>query len=297
MDKKIYNLILENIHEGVYFVDRDRKISFWNYGAERISGFSADEVIGSYCFDNILNHVDAAGRRLCLSGCTLHATITDGIIRENSIYLHNKAGYRVPIQIKTIPCIENGKIVGAAEVFHELTDRYEMLKEIEQLKSVAMIDHLTQLPNRRYLDTFLESKLLEHRALGIKFAVLFFDIDNFSQFNTTYGHAIGDELLKVVSTTCMNILRKTDVIARWGGEEFMAVATGLEADGLSELAEKMRVLIESSRYRHGKQYLNVTVSIGATMVRYDDTIKTLTERADALLYESKKNGKNMVTIG
>jgi PAS domain S-box-containing protein len=93
----LYAVILGNIHEGVYFVDSERKITFWNKGAERITGYTEGEVVGHFCYDNILKHVNDEGLHLCLGGCPLHQTLSDGQGREALVYLHHKEGYRVPV--------------------------------------------------------------------------------------------------------------------------------------------------------------------------------------------------------
>lgn len=88
----IYREMLDNLYEGVYFVDTQRRISFWNRGAERITGFSAPEVIGKYCYDNILNHVDSNGNQLCLHGCPLHQTLEDTQVRETGSFCITRQG-------------------------------------------------------------------------------------------------------------------------------------------------------------------------------------------------------------
>ncbi len=108
----IYKEIMQIIKEGVYFVDTDRKITFWNDYAQEITGFSATEVLDSHCYDNILNHVDDAGTQLCKTGCPLHKTIEDSIKGEASVYLHHKDGHRVPVVVRTFPCLIREKSSG-----------------------------------------------------------------------------------------------------------------------------------------------------------------------------------------
>jgi len=112
-----YLEILNNLYEGVYIVDKDRRITFWNKSAEDITGFSADEMQGRSCFNNLLNHVDAEGNSLCLGGCPLHKTILDGMDREAVVYLHHKNGHRVPVVVRTVPLVIEGEIAGAIEIF------------------------------------------------------------------------------------------------------------------------------------------------------------------------------------
>lgn len=290
-------IMLENIYEGVYFVDTERKILFWNKGAERITGFTAAEVVNKFCYNNILQHVNEEGKQLCHSGCPLHATMEDGNMRDAAVYLHHKDGHRVPVSIKAISIREDDKIVGAVEIFWDDSERQNTLKSFEELKSLALTDQLTGLPNRRYIDSFLQSKVNEYFTLGLPFGVLFMDIDKFKNFNDTYGHDIGDEVLKVIASTFKSNVRITDLIGRWGGEEFISAFSCADEEGLLKFADKLRSLTEQTFVEKDGQLLKVTISIGATLFTPEDTIESVVKRADELLFQSKKNGRNRVTIG
>lgn len=296
-NSEFYKKMMDNIYEGIYFVDKNRVITFWNKGAERITGFSSDEVLGKTCSRNILNHVDGNGKKLCLGGCPLHDTIADGKNREASVFLHHKNGHRVPVSVRAIPIVENDEIVGAAELFIDESEKHEMLKTAEEYKILAMIDQLTELPNRRYVDSFLSSKYKEFKELNIPMGILFIDIDHFKNFNDSYGHETGDEVLKMISKTCLTSTRSTDLIGRFGGEEFIAVFAGINEQVIIRKAEQLRMLIENSSLRTDGNELKVTVSIGATMLNDDDELSSLLARADSLLYRSKEEGRNRVTYG
>lgn len=298
MDKKnFYKNLLDSTNDGIYFVDSDRKITFWNRGAERITGFLANDIVGSFCYNNILNHVNDNGDELCKKGCPLYDTIIDGEKRDVTVYLHHKQGHRVPVNIKSIPIKENGKIIGAAEIFGDVIEKNEMLRNIEELKLLSMYDQLTGLANRRYIDAFLESKMNEFLSLDIPFGVGFMDIDKFKNFNDTYGHDIGDEVLKMVSKVFTEITRSSDLIGRWGGEEFIGIFVGINEEKLNSILEKIRMLIEKSSIHRYSEELKVTISIGGAMVKNGDTVGQIVKRADGLLYKSKSSGRNCVTIG
>ncbi len=284
------------MYEGIYFVDENRQITFWNAGAERITGFSAAEVVGKNCFDNILNHVDSSGKHLCFDGCPLYGTMQDGETREAVVFLHHKAGNRVPVTVRSIPIKESNRIVGAVEIFIDDSEKNEVLRNMEEYKNQAMKDQLTGLPNRRYIDSFLSSKYKEYHELGIEFGVLFMDIDNFKLCNDTYGHDIGDDVLKMLAKTFLASTRSIDLIGRFGGEEFIAILTGLDQAGLIKKAENMRIQVAKSELRSGNQKINVTISIGAALIKQDDTVDTIVKRADAMLYQSKEHGRNRVTF-
>lgn len=295
--EKFYKSLIENLFDGIYFVDKERKILFWNKGAEILTGYASSEVKGRFCYDNILNHVNSEGCELCFNGCPLQKTNEDGISREAEVFLHHKDGHRIPVSVKSVAIYDGDEIVGSIEVFRDNTEHSEILKDLGEFRNLALNDQLTGLPNRRYLTSFLDSKMNEYKSLGIPFGVAFLDIDKFKNFNDTYGHETGDDVLKMVSKTFSTTIRSTDIIGRWGGEEFVGVFAGVNEDNLLMLTEKIRVLIASSSIKKEDNSLNVTISIGATIFKDDDTIESALNRADELLYKSKENGRNKVTIG
>jgi diguanylate cyclase (GGDEF)-like protein/PAS domain S-box-containing protein len=288
--------LLNDLFEGVYFVDKDRGITFWNRGAERITGFSASEMLGRFCYDNMLNHIDETGKQLCFDGCPLHATLQDGNQRNAQVYLHHKLGHRVRVDIRVRPLYINGEIVGAAEVFSnaEIGDCVDI--GINEMERLALYDQLTQLPNRRYIDNYLGNQIRDYQTLGIDFGVLMLDLDLFKDVNDTYGHSVGDLVLKMVADTFQSSIRKNDFFGRWGGEEFVAILRGVNQKELRMIAEKVRKLVEQSGLKHEDDYVRVTISIGATMMMPQDNANSLIKRADHALYTSKREGRNRVTV-
>jgi diguanylate cyclase (GGDEF)-like protein len=137
----------------------------------------------------------------------------------------------------------------------------------------------------------------EQKRFGIHFGVLFMDIDHFKGFNDTYGHDIGDRVLKLVATTLVNKSRPFDVFGRWGGEEFIGIIRNVTHQQLEHIGNRLRVLVKSSYVTLENYKLQVSVSVGATLVRENDSMDTLLKRADTLLYESKRKGRNRLTIG
>lgn len=290
--------IVENIIEGAYFVDKERTISTWNHGAEEITGFSSNEVVNRKCYDNILNHVDENGVALCFQGCPLQASMGDGIKRETNIYIQHKDGHRVPILVRAIPLFnEKNEVIGAIEFFNEYKNDNLLMSKIERYRKESSEDQLTKIPNRRYLETIIESKIRDFYTLNTPFGICFLDIDNFKKVNDTYGHDIGDEILKIVTKTVQSNLRNNDYIGRWGGEEFIIIFSNVDKYGISKVSEKVRHLIEKSKYRSSVLEVQVSVSIGATISLATDTVESIVKRADELMYKSKLDGKNKVTLG
>ena len=164
-------------------------------------------------------------------------------------------------------------------------------KELEllSLEGEAKIDPLTNIYNKRFLLYFLESLIKKGNA----FSIAFVDLDNFKSVNDTYGHLKGDCVLKELATILKNNFRKEDCVARFGGEEFIVVAIGMEKQSLCNKFDRIRKKISSMTLCD----LNITFSTGVAEFKEGDTIKSILSRADSYLYKAKELGKNRVVCG
>jgi diguanylate cyclase (GGDEF)-like protein/PAS domain S-box-containing protein len=296
-----FKYIMDNMYEGIYFCSRDRKITYWNTAAEKMTGYTAAEVIGSHCWNNILMHTDEKGESLCKSDdCPAVKAMKGEKLVEEQVFLKHKDGYRLPVVTRISPVKDpSGKVIGAIEMFSDNSAKVSAFQKIEKLEKLAFIDELTGVGNRRYSEIKVGSKLeeMERYAWAGEFGLLFIDIDKFKQVNDTYGHDIGDRTLKVVARTILNNLREEDFVGRWGGEEFVATIANVDNKILYSIAEKLRGLVANSHINSGKGSFSVTISIGATMAKRGDETTSIVKRADVLMYNSKNEGRNFVTIG
>ncbi len=294
MIQDLHSMLLDKLFEGVYYVDTKRRIVFWNQAAEKLTGFSKDEIVGSACYNALLKHVSPDGVLLCEEGCPLHATLQDGEIREVELYLHHKEGHRVPVVVRITPIYdEEGNISGAMEMFHHAGHEIAQRNRISELEQLAYIDPLTELANRRFATYRIESRLEELKRYGWPFGVLYADIDHFKSINDTHGHDVGDSVLKMVAMTLEAASRSFDLVARYGGEEFVVIVTNVDRPRLREVGERFRLLVSTTHLREPAN-IGVTISVGAALARPDDTVESLVKRADERLYEAKNRGRNSV---
>ncbi len=294
---QFYLDIINQLQDGIYFVDKERQIQFWNHAAEQITGYSAEEIVGKCCQNSGLNHVDKEGRPLCTVGCPLFHTLKDGKQRQDQVLVRHRDGYRVPIRVNIFPIRNGEEIEGAVEIFTKDSPTVFEDDFIESLSNFAMHDELTALANRRYLESFLSYRFEEYKRFGRSFAVLFADVDNFSQVNNEYGHEVGDRVLKNISASLSRNIRRNDLVGRWGGEEFVGIYAISAPFEIEVIAERFRSLVENTQVVKNGKTIHATVSVGATVVQQEDTIKTVIDRADRLMYESKNSGKNKITCG
>ncbi len=296
-ENEFHKSLIDNLYDGVYFVDESRLITYWNKGAERITGYRPEDVIGKFCHANLLDHVSESGNHLCKDGCPLMATIKDGAPREAQVHLRHADGYRVPVLVRTTPIYdEQENIIGAVEVFSNNRSLFKMKQRVDKLERDVFLDALTKLANRKLLEIKIGSALQEYHQHHIPFGLLFIDVDHFKSINDTYGHKEGDHVLRNVAQNMAGHLRGTDICGRWGGEEFVVLLPELDLSGLSGVAEKLRGMIASSSIKVNGEEVFVTVSIGGVVVHEADTMDSIIERADQLMYASKQGGRNLVTL-
>jgi diguanylate cyclase (GGDEF)-like protein len=177
-----------------------------------------------------------------------------------------------------------------------------MKKEVDQvhekrkaLEKEVLIDPLTGVANRRALKERLKGELYRFQRYRQFFSMLLFDVDHFKAVNDRYGHWAGDKCLKEIIKRIKPILRETDFIGRWGGDEFLVIFPGTDQESATAVAERIRRLIQNTRFVYHKQEISFTVSIGVGEVQdSDQSQETVFNRVDKAMYTAKKAGRNMV---
>ncbi len=175
------------------------------------------------------------------------------------------------------------------------TDITDLHKQADILKYQAYHDSLTKLYNRQKFNEILTFELNRSIRYGHSFTLAMFDIDFFKNINDTYGHDIGDEVLINLSNTVKHMLRETDVIARWGGEEFMILFPETLLEDGKRIIEKVRETVAQQQLSSSISD-KITCSFGVTQYKEKDTFNTLLKRVDIALYQAKNDGRNKVVV-
>lgn len=177
----------------------------------------------------------------------------------------------------------------------ELQSAHKELQDaLRQLGELAVRDDLTGLFNRRQFGETLNTQIAVAQTTGAPFGILLIDIDHFKAVNDTYGHLSGDDILRSFSHIAMKCLRKTDFIARFGGEEFVILLPNTEKSDLLECAERVRNYIRSLSFDNISEGLKITVSLGASHYMTGESSEALLERVDDALYLAKDKGRDQV---
>ena len=282
--------LLDEAQDAILVRGPDGRVRFWNKGAERLYGYTADEAIGTAVHELLYANPDAV---LMATNQTLRDGDWSGELvqrrRDGSLLTAECRWTRVTD--------DRGQHSSILAIHTDISQRKAAAREIEQL---AFYDQLTQLPNRQLLVERLRHSLVRTARSGMIGALLFIDLDNFKTLNDTLGHARGDKLLQVVSTRLAGCVRDNDTVARFGGDEFVISLVDLDLDGdvarskslmvAEKILEAMRLPIQLEDHEH-----QGSCSIGITLLdQRDDTVDDLLKRADLAMYRAKSAGRNTV---
>ncbi|WP_240233513.1 GGDEF domain-containing protein [Devosia lacusdianchii] len=170
-------------------------------------------------------------------------------------------------------------------------------RDLDDVRRESMLDPLTKIANRKSFDEGMETAIAEAAASNDPLCLMLVDIDHFKNFNDTYGHQTGDQVLRLVAMTLKSNIKGKDLAARYGGEEFVAILPSTDIEGAVIVAENIRKAIQAKELlkRSTNEKLGrITASFGVAAFRPDDTAATLIERADRCLYAAKRAGRNRV---
>jgi len=180
------------------------------------------------------------------------------------------------------------EVVKANKIISQLTEQVKTLEETSKL------DALAKVFNRRALSSYLDT-VCSKEHMKYELHLLMMDIDDFKAINDRYGHIAGDKILIFIANILKKTLRDGDKIFRYGGEEFIIILNRLEKDKCEQVAVRLLELISGNKLIYKGETINVTISIGATMLIKSDTPDSLISRADKALYKAKENGKNQMS--
>jgi len=219
----------------------------------------------------------------------IYSHCKDKIKDYNELYQHTNAQDEYQIIIGDDTFVLHATLIEATHKLFTLTKVTEIYKRKKILEEEVQTDPLTQTYRKLYFDKELDKALKYNKNL----ALVVLDIDNFKSVNDIYGHSVGDTILKEFTTLIKENLRKDDLIARWGGEEFLILFKNIDEESVMVKVEELRKIIDEHTFSHAK---HITASFGLTCADSNDDVNSLLRRADQALYKAKADGKNMVVL-
>jgi diguanylate cyclase (GGDEF)-like protein len=295
--KSLCNNVLNQVQDAVVWLDRDRKVVYWNKAAEQISGREAAAVLGKACFEEPALFVDFAGVNICRDKCPVSMTLKDGAPRALDVYLEHKEGFRTPASLRIMPVLkDNGEIIGAVETFTSTAPKITLPLGLPELEKMGLVESETGVPSRQYLEMTLATRLDEFQKYGLSFGLIYVDVDGYGKILEKHGRFNASKIVRTVARTLHKNIRFFDIVGRWSTEEFLVVLLNIDEGRLDIVANKLRLLVAESYITTETGMLNATVSMGASLVLRYDTVESLVKRGEQLMMHSKWLGKNRVSM-
>jgi diguanylate cyclase (GGDEF)-like protein/PAS domain S-box-containing protein len=296
-DPEIYRAVLENLETGVYIVDRNRRVRFWNEGAEQITGFLRQDVVGRFLREHLLAIGESAQDLDSDPNDPINLAFRDGKATAMDVSILHKSGYRVPIVLHTSPIRDSrGLVVGVSESFERNRSASDWTRRQSMYADFGCLDAMTGLPAKSLMETQLRENLTTFAEHNISFGILLVEVDHLDQFRARRGPGVVPTILRVVAQSLENCLRPTDVIGCWGENQFLAILMECRESDVVRVGERARRLISIAEIEWWGDRFSVTSPVGGAGCRAEDTVDLLIERAEASLQESLKKGGNCVVV-
>ena len=292
---RFLNTIFDSIRDPFMIIDSDYKIVKANQAYSDMKNVILDELIGEKCFTATRKRVSVC------DDCIVAKTFRSGDPSAKEKKIAMGPGAQEWLEIYTYPILNQaGKVTHVIEYVRNITDRKRAEQEshrfIKELETLSSEDSLTGLQNRRMIFERIRHEIERVRRYKAELSLIFCDLDYFKEINDTYGHKAGDEVLKTVADILKREVRTSDVVGRYGGDEFLIVLPQTSLKGAQELAERIRIAVQDTKFEMpGSKSAGTTMSIGVAF--YDGTesdVDALLNRIDTALYVSKRSGKNQV---
>ncbi len=301
--------ITSTLGEGIIVLDQQSHLALMNPEAERLLGWQEADLLGRDL--HAIIHTNPDGQPIPEICCGVITALRQGqTVRVSEDEFTQADGTRIIVAYTATPLWEGSHIVGVVVAFHNVTQEV-MVKQ--RLSQMAARDALTGLVNRRELEQAAQQTILRASQMKTSFAFIILDVDHFKQVNDTYGHLVGDAVLRQLSHLLEQELRTADIIARYGGEEFVMVLPDIQELATAKTAERLRQTIADTPFELPAEpdsrdsspsdvmpcppSLRITVSLGIAMyLIYGDSLELLLNAADQALYTAKHEGRNQVRL-
>lgn len=311
-----FRMLAENMGDIVWKADRQMRFTYINAADRRIRGFPREEVVGFFIEDALTPEGRTILAELVRSRRAAEDNGQKGLALSYEIPMRHRNGGAVWIELSTMPTYNSaGEITGFQGMGRDISERKRRESELVQshqflesqleeaaaertvLQEQAIRDPLTGLFNRRYLNETLPRELSRAKREAYPVAVIMLDLDHFKRINDEYSHAAGDEVLRTLSALLTMGARDSDIVCRFGGEEFVVIMPGITAELALERVEGWRSELETVTVAYGEARIGVTLSGGIAMFPdHGVSSDVLLARADEMLYRSKHDGRNRITV-
>lgn len=278
---QVFKLIVDRVETGVFAVDLEQKVSYWNHGAGKITGFLSQEVLGRPCRDTILVEGEEHNPLVCAHQCPLEST-RDGVHQEVVSYVRHRSGHVVPVQLWTMALRNQaGTIVGAVKVFAERVALPELNREETMPGLSKDADPETGVPSRSSVEGFVLEQIGVSARQGRPCGIIAIRLAELANFRQSHGIEASCALAREVARTLKDLVRRTDVLGRWDADRFLAVLPGCGPEPLQRVAGRMEAVASRVAIPWWGDRLSLKVTVRFTLIAAGDNVETIQGRLDA----------------
>ncbi len=281
--------------DGIIAVDRSGLVTLFNQAAGDLIGYKAEDVIGKLNIASVYKSEQVA--RDIKKAIYSDEYGGPGRLENLEIELEDRQGKKLPIRLSAVLIQKNGEEMGSVGFFYDQTVR----KAMEQkLRHLSVTDNLTGLYNQRYFYTCLNRELDRAKRYQRPLSLICCDLDRFKQCNDLFGHLEGDNVLRLIGDLLTDVLRRTDMAFRYGGDEFFILLPETALKSAQTTCEKIRSLF-NERWPYNDEYKGtrfdpVTLSLGVAQAQSDESAEAVIRRADLAMYDAKRDGGDRITV-
>jgi diguanylate cyclase (GGDEF)-like protein/PAS domain S-box-containing protein len=290
----LHRALLDRLPDAVCFLDLDGRIAYWNEAAERLTGYGRDEAPRGFGLLDALNWTDYSGAAIDRGELPLvQCTARERPVAAH-LFLSRKDGRRIWVEVRSTPVRDDrGELIGGLSTFRDATSSIAVEQAFRQFREAAERDPLTGLANRRHLDRMLDLHLQVLERDHRPFCLVIADLDHFKQINDAWGHTAGDRALVAFANLLQHQCRAQDLVARFGGEEFVVLLPDHTLETAARIADRLRANTPNATPpEFGGRRLSA--SFGVAQAVPGETAQQLIRRADAALYRAKSLGRDRV---
>jgi PAS domain S-box-containing protein/diguanylate cyclase (GGDEF)-like protein len=296
-DPDVFRSILEGLQTGVYVVNRNQKVLFWNAGAERITGYLRQDVLGRSWQENVAAADKGGDQAPADPAHAIQAALRDGTIAVAQVSVKHRDGHRIPLRMHTVPVRDtNGAIIGVAHSFEEPVSVSEWDARQTKLAAVGCLDSVTGALNQSFILFHLRESIATFVEHQVPFSIARILVDRLDHFRHQCGPGAVSAILRAVAQTLESSLRPTDFLGHLDDDQFLAILTECTASEIDKVTERLQKMVTYAEIRWWGDEISVTASFGGTSVKPGDTSESMLERSQKLLDQSVQSGGNAVTV-
>jgi len=292
---EVFKTVVDHLPIGVYVVDAARKVTYWNAGAEHITGYLSQEVLGRSCQDNVLIHCDEQGILLCGDACPIVDAMRNGKIVEAVVLTQHRAGHRVPVQVCAVPLRnQSGAIIGAAESFQ----LHAAALAEENKDDFLPLDARSGLPEADFTAAYLRAKIASHtKGDPRRITVVRLDLVDVEQLRRTHGGEAVSALLRPLAETLRNAVRQPDYLGMWGEFGFLMILGASRENPPDLVGMRLKNLGSTATVNWWGDRLMPISEVNATTIRSGDTLESVIARLDLQRAANNTNAENSPAQG